>query len=336
MAKCPKCGVEVECGAKFCMECGEAIPQTKECPKCHAVWPLNAKFCQECGYNFNAVAAGSGGAGVPLMGDKNVIAGDVNNSVSMSNSNNTTNNTVNNTTNNTTNNVSNTTHNVSNVTNNTQVTHNNTILQQETEMDRAAKQAQIDKLRLEKERQAQEAALEQEAQRLKIEQLRLEKEQQERELARKNEIEAERLKVEKLRQAAELEKEKLRMESARESIESPFSKKTFRKIGLWGGFFGLQYAYVRRWILFGASLACMAGMMAFGKHSAPDAANSAEKRAEPESVKAEKSIQSSTRRENESSDKMDPVTMIFGLPLIILWFGGTFFITTDAKGRRLV
>ena len=330
MAKCPKCGAEVENGGKFCMECGEAIPQTKECPKCHAVWPLNAKFCQECGYNFNAGAVGSGGAGGPLMGDKNVIAGDVNNSVSMSNSNNTTNNTVNNTTNN----VSNTTHNVNNVTNNTQVTHNNTILQQETEMDRETKRAQIEKLRLEKERQAKEAALEQVAQRLKIEQLRLEKEQQERELARKNEIEAERLKVEKLRQAAELEKEKLRMESARESVESPFSKKTFRKLGLWGGFLGLQYAYVRRWILFGVSLACMAGMMVFGKHSAPDATNNAEKGAEP--IKVEKSIQGSTGRENESSDKMDPITMIFGLPLIILWFGGTFFITTDAKGRRLV
>ena len=71
MAKCPKCGGEVESGAKFCMECGEAIPQTKECPKCHAQWPLKAKFCAECGFNFNAAGGGS------VIGDKNVIAGDV-------------------------------------------------------------------------------------------------------------------------------------------------------------------------------------------------------------------------------------------------------------------
>lgn len=93
MSKCPNCGVEVEVGAKFCLECGTAIPQTKECPKCHAEWPMNAKFCQECGHNFNGNVSAGGTAGSPFMGDKNVIAGDVNSSVSMSNSNNTTNNT---------------------------------------------------------------------------------------------------------------------------------------------------------------------------------------------------------------------------------------------------
>ncbi len=73
MSKCPNCGVEVEIGAKFCMECGTKIPQTKECPSCHSQWPLTAKFCAECGYNFNA----GGSKGGPVIGDKNVIAGDV-------------------------------------------------------------------------------------------------------------------------------------------------------------------------------------------------------------------------------------------------------------------
>ena len=73
MSKCPNCGVEVESGAKFCMECGTKIPQTKECPACHSQWPLTAKFCAECGYNFNA----GGTKGGPVIGDKNVIAGDV-------------------------------------------------------------------------------------------------------------------------------------------------------------------------------------------------------------------------------------------------------------------
>ena len=73
MSKCPNCGIEVESGAKFCMECGTKIPQTKECPSCHSQWPLTAKFCAECGYNFNA----GGTKGGPVIGDKNVIAGDV-------------------------------------------------------------------------------------------------------------------------------------------------------------------------------------------------------------------------------------------------------------------
>ena len=101
MNKCPNpnCGVNVEDGAKFCMECGTPIPQTKECPSCHARWPLMAKFCAECGYNFNA-AETSG----PVIGDKNVIAGDVHIDQSSAVTNNTVNN-INNTTNNVVNNV---------------------------------------------------------------------------------------------------------------------------------------------------------------------------------------------------------------------------------------
>lgn len=88
--KCPKCGIEVEDGMKFCGECGAKLPQSKTCPKCGAIAAATAKFCGECGYNFV-----TGGAAAPIMGDKNVIAGDV----------------ITNTTNNTTNNYNNTTNN---------------------------------------------------------------------------------------------------------------------------------------------------------------------------------------------------------------------------------
>ena len=94
MTKCPNCGVNVEDGAKFCMECGTAIPQSKECPSCHARWPLTAKFCAECGYNFNA-AKTSGS----VIGDKNVIAGDVHIDQSSTVNNNTVNNVTNTATN---------------------------------------------------------------------------------------------------------------------------------------------------------------------------------------------------------------------------------------------
>ena len=82
MAKCPECGSENENGAKFCCECGTLIPQTKECPTCHAVLQANTKFCPECGYNFvkNASQDSSG-----IMGDKNVIAGDVTNTITTHN-----------------------------------------------------------------------------------------------------------------------------------------------------------------------------------------------------------------------------------------------------------
>ena len=102
MAKCPNCGIEIENGAKFCMECGTAIPQTKECPACHAHWPLTAKFCAECGYNFNSTSLGGGS----VIGDKNVIAGDVHIDQSSTVNNNTVNN-ITNTTNTTVNNVTN-------------------------------------------------------------------------------------------------------------------------------------------------------------------------------------------------------------------------------------
>lgn len=95
MAKCPSCGVEVEAGVKFCCECGAKIPQSKECPQCHAQLPLAAKFCGECGYCFLA----GGRSKESVIGDKNVIAGDVHVDQSSTVNNSTTNNVVNNTNN---------------------------------------------------------------------------------------------------------------------------------------------------------------------------------------------------------------------------------------------
>ena len=310
MAKCPnpECGAEVEDGVKFCMECGTKIPQPSD--------------------------AGSGMAvgGAPLMGDKNVIAGDVNNSVSMSNSNNTTNNTVNNTTNNTTNNVSNTTHNVSNVTNNS--TTNNTYIRQEikeeTELDKEAKRVQIEKLRLEKEAKEKQAEIEKEAMRVQLEQLRLEKEAKEKEFARRHALEEAALEAEKTRKAAEIEKERIKLKAIQdEANKSPYSKSTFRKLGLWGGFLGIHYAYVRRWPMFGATLALVALMVIFGKHDAPEGT------VDVDAAKVEVAGPANADAKKES-EKPDVLTMIIGLPLMVLWFGGAFFVTTDAQGRKLV
>lgn len=59
MLKCPNCGVEVDSGMKFCMECGAKILQDKKCPSCHALCPVAAKFCAECGYDFSQSAGRS-------------------------------------------------------------------------------------------------------------------------------------------------------------------------------------------------------------------------------------------------------------------------------------
>ena len=49
MAQCPNCGAELFENAKFCMECGTAIPQNKRCLKCGMELPPKAKFCFGCG-----------------------------------------------------------------------------------------------------------------------------------------------------------------------------------------------------------------------------------------------------------------------------------------------
>ena len=84
MSKCPSCGAENDEGSKFCNECGTKLPQDKECPQCHTHWPLKTKFCGECGYNFNAGAGQAPGA-AKIMGDKNVIAGDVTTNINTTN-----------------------------------------------------------------------------------------------------------------------------------------------------------------------------------------------------------------------------------------------------------
>ena len=75
MPKCTNCGTELEEGAKFCLECGTPVPQTKKCIKCGFELPLSAKFCPECGTKQDGTANAS--ASGFSMGDKNVIAGDV-------------------------------------------------------------------------------------------------------------------------------------------------------------------------------------------------------------------------------------------------------------------
>ena len=76
MITCPTCGTQLEDGAKFCLECGTPIPQTKKCINCGFELPLSAKFCPECGTKQDGSAAPASGSGFS-MGDKNVIAGDV-------------------------------------------------------------------------------------------------------------------------------------------------------------------------------------------------------------------------------------------------------------------
>ena len=74
MSVCPKCGADLDVGAKFCVECGAPVPQVKKCVQCGASLPLNVKFCNECGAKQDSAASASTGF---QMGDKNVVAGDV-------------------------------------------------------------------------------------------------------------------------------------------------------------------------------------------------------------------------------------------------------------------
>jgi len=55
---CPYCKNVVEAGAKFCPNCGAAIPDveseavpkdTRTCPKCNAAFDVSTKFCTKCG-----------------------------------------------------------------------------------------------------------------------------------------------------------------------------------------------------------------------------------------------------------------------------------------------
>lgn len=77
MPKCANCGTELDEGAKFCLECGTPVPQTKKCIKCGFELPLSAKFCPECGTKQDGQSNPNAGGSSFSMGDKNVIAGDV-------------------------------------------------------------------------------------------------------------------------------------------------------------------------------------------------------------------------------------------------------------------
>ncbi len=47
--KCPSCGKDNPAGAKFCLECGEALGSGAKCPNCGKDIVPGAKFCLNCG-----------------------------------------------------------------------------------------------------------------------------------------------------------------------------------------------------------------------------------------------------------------------------------------------
>lgn len=51
MIQCPKCGAELEKGARFCIQCGYElpVPVKKVCAGCGAELQEGAKFCTKCG-----------------------------------------------------------------------------------------------------------------------------------------------------------------------------------------------------------------------------------------------------------------------------------------------
>lgn len=57
MITCPKCGKELEDGAKFCEGCGAQISASVFCPSCGAENGTEFAFCQTCGASLTAEAA---------------------------------------------------------------------------------------------------------------------------------------------------------------------------------------------------------------------------------------------------------------------------------------
>lgn len=51
MIQCPKCGAELEKGARFCVQCGYElpVPVKKVCAGCGAELADGVKFCTKCG-----------------------------------------------------------------------------------------------------------------------------------------------------------------------------------------------------------------------------------------------------------------------------------------------
>ena len=74
---CPNCNHNNPEGSKYCEECGTKLPEPKKvCPSCGTVLSGSPKFCSECGYKLGT-GQKVGPSGVSI-GDKNVIAGDLN------------------------------------------------------------------------------------------------------------------------------------------------------------------------------------------------------------------------------------------------------------------
>ena len=48
-ATCPECGNPTPAGAKFCPNCGKALPTVAYCPNCGNSVPAGSKFCSNCG-----------------------------------------------------------------------------------------------------------------------------------------------------------------------------------------------------------------------------------------------------------------------------------------------
>ena len=46
---CPKCGTGNDESAKFCDNCGAALPKERTCTGCGAINDANARFCDSCG-----------------------------------------------------------------------------------------------------------------------------------------------------------------------------------------------------------------------------------------------------------------------------------------------
>lgn len=49
MVDCPQCGEACDSGARFCDQCGAAIPGPVRCESCGAMNEPDAKFCSQCG-----------------------------------------------------------------------------------------------------------------------------------------------------------------------------------------------------------------------------------------------------------------------------------------------
>ena len=74
---CPNCNHNNPEGSKFCEECGSKLPEPKKvCPSCGTELNGYPKFCPECGFKLGT-GQKVGPSGVSI-GDKNVIAGDLN------------------------------------------------------------------------------------------------------------------------------------------------------------------------------------------------------------------------------------------------------------------